>query len=337
MKVLVLGGTRYVGRAIVDAALARGDEVTVLNRGISRPAPGGTVPLVADRTDPRALRRALGDREWDAAVDTWMGAPRVVRDTCALLTGRVRHFGFVSSWVVYERPLPPGADESAKVIDGDPGDEEDGFYPTAKRGAELAVLDAFGDRALIARAGPTLGPGEDVGSMTWWMRRLERGGRVLAPGEPGDPLRYVDVRDLAGWMLDAAGRGVGGVFTALCPRGRHTMGEYLDTMRQVTGSGAELVWVPDDVVVAAGIRPYLDIPMWLPASMRGGMHDIDASAAHRAGLDTGRPLRGTLADGWAWLRGEGEPPWQDTHRWLDPRIERRVLAQAGRAGGAQPR
>ncbi|MBT2211288.1 NAD-dependent epimerase/dehydratase family protein [Actinomadura sp. NEAU-AAG7] len=337
MKVLVLGGTRYVGRAVVDAALARGDEVTVLNRGVSRPAPAGALPLVADRTDPRALRRALGDREWDAVVDTWMGAPRVVRDTCALLAGRARHFGFVSSWVVYERPLPPGADESAAVIGGDPGDEEHGFYPTAKRGAELAALEAFGDHALIARAGPTLGPREDVGTMTWWMRRIERGGAILAPGDPSDPLRYVDVRDLASWMLDAADRDVGGTFTTLSPRGRHTMGEYLDTMREVVGSDAELVWVPDEMVVAAGIRPYLDIPMWLPASMRGGMHEIDASAARRAGLDTGRPLRDTLADGWAWLRAEGEPPWQDTHRWLDPHVERRVLDQVSRAGGAQPR
>ncbi|OKK04760.1 hypothetical protein AMK26_15820 [Streptomyces sp. CB03234] len=331
MRVLVLGGTHYVGRALVEAALARGDDVSTLNRGLSAPAAKGVETLIADRTDPRALRRAIGDQKWDAVVDTWNGAPRVIADSSALLADRVRHFGYVSSWVVYRPPVPHGADESAAVIDGDPDDSADGFYPTAKRGAELGVLRAFGDRALIARPGPMLGPYEDVGSLTWWLRRIERGGRVLAPGAPDDPLQYVDVRDHAVWMLDAAERGIGGTFNTVCPRGRHTMGELLETMCRVTGSDAELVWAGDDILMAEGVRPYLDIPLWLPAAMRGGIHDVDVTAAHDAGLDTGRPLEDTLADTWSWLRREGEPPWQqtDTRRGLDPATEQRVLDKVG--------
>jgi 2'-hydroxyisoflavone reductase len=331
MRLLVLGGTHYVGRSIVEAALARGDEVSTLNRGVSRPAAEGVEPLIADRTDPQALRRTIGERKWDAVIDTWIGAPRVVRDSCALLADRVAHYGYVSSRVVYQKPIPPGADECAPVIDGDPDGDAGGFYPTAKRGGELAVLRAFGDRALLARPGPTLGPYEDVGSLTWWLRRIRRGGRVLAPGNPADPLQYVDVRDLATWMLDAADRGIGGTFNTLCPRGRHTMGELLDTMRRVTGSDAELIWVADDVLTAAGVRPYLDIPLWLPSPLGDGMHDADVSAAHEAGLDTSRPLQDTIADTWSWLQREGEPPWQhgDTARGLDPATEQRILDRVG--------
>ncbi|MFD5327784.1 NAD-dependent epimerase/dehydratase family protein [Streptomyces sp. NPDC127092] len=325
MKVLVLGGTRFVGRSIVDAALARGDEVAVLNRG-SRPAAEGVEQLTADRTDTQALHRAVGDRKWDAVIDTWTGAPRVLADSCALLADRAGHYAYVSSWVVYRPPVPAGADESAATIDGDPDDGTDGFYPTAKRGCELAVERAFGDRALITRPGPMFGPYEDVGSLTWWLRRIHRGGRVLAPGRADDPFQYVDVRDHAPWLLDAAARGLAGAYNTVCERGRCTMGELLETMREVTGSDAELVWVPDEDLLAAGVRPYLDLPLWLPAAMRGGINDVDVSAAHSAGFDSSRPLRDTLADSWSWLEREGEPPWQGTTaRGLDPDLERRVL------------
>lgn len=329
MKVLVLGGTHFVGRSIVDAALARGDEVSVLNRG-SRPAAEGVESLIADRTDPQALSHAVRARKWDVAIDTWTGAPRVLSESCGLLADRAGHYAYVSSWVVYRQPVPGGADESAATIDGDPDDEADGFYPVAKRGCELAVQRAFGDRVLITRPGPMLGPYEDVGSLTWWLRRIHRGGRVLAPGRADDPFQYVDVRDHAPWLLDAAERGIGGVYNTVCARGRCTMGELLETMREVTGSDAELVWVSDDDLLAAGVRPYVDIPLWLPAVMRGGINDVDVSAAHGAGLDTSRPLRDTLADSWSWLEREGEPPWQGaTARGLDPAVEQRVLARIG--------
>jgi 2'-hydroxyisoflavone reductase len=331
MRVLVLGGTHFVGRAIATAAVARGAEVTLLNRGRTGPAVDGVARLVADRTDRRSLAAVLGDQEWDVVLDTWMGAPRVVRDGCAVLAGRVRHYRYVSSWVVYRQPVAPGADENSPVIAGDPGDEADGFYPTAKRGCELAVLEAFGDRALIARCGPTLGPYEDVGSFTWWLRRIHRGGPVLAPGNPADPLQYVDVRDLANWLVAPAEPGVGGAFNAVCPRGRCTMGELLTTMCRVTGSTAELRWVADDELAAAGVRPFLDVPLWLPGSMRGGLNDVDASAALRAGLDTSRPLADALADTWDWLRREGEPTWSTGggRRGLTAEREAEILAQAG--------
>jgi 2'-hydroxyisoflavone reductase len=325
MRILVLGGTRHVGRAVVEAALARGDEVSTLNRGLSRPAAAGVRPLVADRTDPGALRAALGAREWDAVIDTWSGAPRVVRDACALLAGRAGHYGYVSSRSVYRLPIPPGADEHAPLVAGNPGGGEGAGYAAAKRGGELAAAEAFGGRALLARAGLILGPYEVVGRMPWWLRRIERGGRVLAPGDPGRPLQYIDARDLAAWMLAAAERGLGGVFNTVSRPGHTSMGELLAEAVRVTGSAAELVWVPEQVIADAGISPWTELPIWLPRDLEfEGLHSGDVSAAIAAGLAC-RPVRETVADTWAWLRAEGDPEAGAIRHGLDPAKERRVL------------
>ncbi|MCW2881090.1 MAG: dependent epimerase/dehydratase family [Sphaerisporangium sp.] len=327
MRILVLGGTHFVGRAVVEGALARGDEVTTLNRGRSRPAAAGVEAVIADRTDPDALRQALGDGEWDAVVDTWSGAPRVIRDSAALLAGRAGHYGYVSSRSVYRWPFPVGADEHAPLVDGDPEayDEED--YAGAKRGGELAVLEAFGDRALLARAGLVIGPYENVGRLPWWLRRLQRGGRVLAPGEPSRPLQYIDARDMAAWMLTAAERGLGGAFNTVSRPGHTSMGELLETAVRVTGSDAELVWVSSELIEEAGVSPWLELPIWVPSDAEyGGMHDSDVSAAHEAGL-TCRPVQETVADTWAWLQAEGDPRLRPDRPevGLDPAKEKQVL------------
>ncbi|MER7370088.1 NAD-dependent epimerase/dehydratase family protein [Nonomuraea wenchangensis] len=163
MHVLVMGGTHHVGRAVVEVALRRGDTVTTLNRGLSRPPVPGVEALAADRTDPGTVRRALGERSWDAVIDTWAWAPSVVRDSARLPADRVGHYGYVSSRAVYAWPWPPGADESAPLVAGDPGSQDGADYAAPKRGGELAVLEVFGERALLARTGTILGPYEDVG------------------------------------------------------------------------------------------------------------------------------------------------------------------------------
>ncbi|SCL62992.1 Nucleoside-diphosphate-sugar epimerase [Micromonospora citrea] len=329
MKLLVLGGTHHVGRAVVETALDRGDQVTTLNRGISRPPTPGTQSLLADRTDPLAVRTALGDEEWDAVIDTWAWAPRVVRDSARLLAGRARHYGYVSSRGVHRWPWPTGADEHAPLVEGDPSSEDSTDYAAAKRGGELAVIEAFGQRALLARAGMILGPYEDVGRIPWWMRRLERGGRVLAPGPADTPLQYIDARDMAAWMLSAADHGVSGAFTVTGRPGAVTIGELLETAREVIGSDAELVWAPAEALAAEGLPLGMEFGIRFPHDPTPtGMHDADVTAAFNAGL-TCRPLRDTLADTWAWLQSEGDPvprpdaPSPDT--WLDPATEQRLL------------
>jgi len=337
MRVLVLGGTHHVGRAVVETALARGDTVTTLNRGISGHQPPGARAVHADRTDPAALEEALDTAldaaggPWDAVIDTWSGAPRVVADAARRLAGRAAHYGYVSSRSVYRWPFPPGADESAPVVDGDPAGDDGGDYAAAKRGGELAAVAAFGDQALLARAGLILGPYENVGRMPWWLRRLERGGDVLAPGPPELPLQYIDCRDLAAWMLSAAERGIGGAFNTVSRPGHATMASLLGAARAVTGSDATLCWVPPEVIEAAGIEPWTELPIWLPPDGEyAGMHDGDVSAAYATGL-TCRPVEETIADTWRWLHAEGDPPPRPggPAHGLNPDTERRVLASLG--------
>jgi nucleoside-diphosphate-sugar epimerase len=330
MRLLVLGGTHHVGRAVVETALTRGDEVTTLTRGVSGPPAAGARALYADRADPGAFTAAIGDATWDAVIDTWSGAPCVVQDAARLLSGRAGHYSYVSSRSVYRWPIPVDADESAPVVEGDPAAADGSDYAAAKRGGEVAAVAAFGDRALLARAGLILGPYEIVGRMPWWLRRIERGGDVLAPGPPDLPLQYIDCRDLAAWLLHAADTGAGGAFNTVSKPGQATMSTLLEAAKAATGSPAHLIWMPPEVIERAGIAPWTELPVWVPPGSEAiGLHTGDVSAAYAAGLSC-RPVEDTVADTWAWLQAEGDPPSRPAGpaHGLDPDREREVLALA---------
>jgi 2'-hydroxyisoflavone reductase len=329
MRILVLGGTHHVGRAVVEEALARGDQVTTLTRGVSGPSAHGALALHADRTDLAALRAVLGNVSWDAVVDTWSGAPRVVLDAASLLAGRAEHYGYVSSRSVYSWPIAVGLDESGAVVSGDPASEDTADYAAAKRGGELAALQGFGANTVLARAGLILGPYERVGRMPWWLRRIERGGDVLAPGPADLALQYIDCRDLARWLLHAADARISGAFNTVSRSGHATMSDLLEAAVEVTGSSARLVWTPPEVIEAAGISPWTELPVWVPPdSELAGLHAGDVTAALAAGLVC-RPVRDTVADTWAWLQAEGDPPAPPgrSGHGLDPDREREVLAR----------
>ncbi|HCA88262.1 MAG TPA: reductase [Streptomyces sp.] len=326
MRLLMLGGTEFVGRAVVDDALSRGWEVTVFNRGRHDP-PAGVTALRGDRTAagaPAALRRG----EWDVVVDTWTGAPSAVRDAAESLAGRAGHYVYVSSRSVYRFPAAAGLAEDGPLVDGSPDAGEVG-YPEAKRGGELAATAAFGDRALLARAGLILGPRENIGRLPWWLLRTARGGRVLAPGPYDSALQYIDARDLAAWVLDAAERGLGGPYNVVSEPGHTTMGELLETCARVTGGGAELRWTDPEPILAAGVEPWEQLPIWLPpGEVYDTLHRGDVSKALAAGLSC-RPVAETVADTWAWLRQLDGPPPQRPDRdpvGLDPETERKLLA-----------
>ena len=241
MRLLVLGGTEFVGRAVVEGALGRGWDVTVFHRGRHAP-PHGVAALHGDRTAEGGLK-ALADPDlapWDAVVDTWSGAPRAVRDSARLLADRAERYVYVSSGSVYTFPAAPGGGEDRPVVEGSADDGDAADYARAKRGGELAATAAFGDRALLVRAGLILGPWENIGRLPWWLTRVARGGEVLAPGPPGLELQYIDVRDLAAWTLDAVEAGLHGPYGLVSPPGHTTMRELLETLVRVTGSGAVL-------------------------------------------------------------------------------------------------
>ncbi|MFC5831221.1 NAD-dependent epimerase/dehydratase family protein [Nonomuraea insulae] len=325
MKVLVLGGTEFVGRAFVDEALALEWQVTVFNRGSHAP-PAGVTALRGDRSAPGGLA-ALEHDEWDMVVDTWSWAPSAVRDTAALLAGRAGHYVYVSSRSVYADPVPFGASESAPVVPAS-ADDGDGDYARNKAGAELGAVAAFGDRALLARAGLILGPYENVGRLPWWLGRIARGGPVVAPAPGEAGLQYIDARDLARWCLEAGARGVGGAFNVVSPPGFTTMRELLDACVKATGSDAELRWIEAERLLAAGAEPWIGLPIWLVGDDYDFMHGGDVSKAVAEGLRL-RPMEETVTDTWAWLSGLGgvAPMRPDRPlKGLDPAVEARLLS-----------
>jgi nucleoside-diphosphate-sugar epimerase len=325
MRLLVLGGTRFVGRAVVAAALARGFEVTVFHRG-TRPPPAGVTVLTGDRTTGDGLG-ALAAGSWDLVVDTWSGAPSVVRDAVRMLVGSAGQFTYVSSRSVYAEGLPAPLTEDAPVVHGSPDAGGDVDYAALKRGGELAAL-GFGANVLLARAGLILGPYEDIGRLPWWLQRLARGGPTLAPGPRELPLQYVDVRDLATFLLDAAQRGRTGAYNVVGPSGHTTMGELLDVANAVTGGHAELRWTGPEVIAAAGVEPWTQLPIWLPPGPdHDFMHAGDVGKALAAGLRL-RPVEETVADTWSWVRTLPGPLPQRPDRppvGLDPSAEQAIL------------
>jgi len=285
MDLLVLGGTRFVGRAVVLDALARGWNVTALNRGS-----GGW---------------KLPDEVEHLAVDTWAAAPKHVEAAANLLVGKARRFGYVSSLGVYQPGRPPGGNESWVTVDGDPG--ADGTeYAADKRGGELAALAAFPD-AILARAGYIFGPWENLGRLPWWLDRFARGGRVVAPGRPERPWQYVDVRDLAAWLNVGLVEGVAGPFDITCPSGHTTTATMLEAIGKVTGNRAELGWVDQQAILDAGVQWWVQLPGWRPevAEWEGFMEG-DTTAAINTGLQS-RPVAATVEDTWAWIQEEGLP------------------------------
>ncbi|MFF9061668.1 NAD-dependent epimerase/dehydratase family protein [Streptomyces sp. NPDC014882] len=335
MRLLVLGGTEFAGRAVVEAALGRGWEVTVFNRGRHASVPG-TRTLVGDRTAPGGLA-ALEDGEWDAVVDTWSAAPRAVHGAARLLRGRAGRYVYVSSCSVYAWAPPAGYAEDAPPVEGaEPGAEQTD-YARDKRGGELAVVDAFGAAdSVLVRAGLILGPYENVGRLPWWLTRIARGGPVLAPGPRELPLQYVDVRDLAEWILGAVERELSGPFNLMSPQGHATMGELLEACVRATGGPAELRWTAPETVLAAGIEPWTQLPVWVPpgSDLHDALHAADVSRALATGLSC-RPVGETVADTWRWLReigGEAPQRPDRTRKGLDPEVEARVLAKASAPG-----
>ena len=328
MRLLVLGGTQFVGPAIVRDALKRGWDVTVANRGLSDTPVEGVRAVVLDRTEPDGFSLLAEDR-FDLVADTWSGAPYVVRDAARALGDQIGRWVYVSSRSVYAWPPPRHGDESAPLEDGDPDDDATD-YPRDKRGGELALERELGpDRVIALRAGLILGPRDNVGRLPWWLRRIARGGRTLAPDRPGLPIQYVDPRDLAALGLDAAAEGRSGPVDVVCPPGSVTLGELLTTCVEVTGSDAVLDWIDPAFLLEADVAPWTELPVWLPESEEVyAMHTSDMAKAISWGMRN-RPVRETVEDCWTWVQevdaaGTAPPPRDDVG--LDPAKEDAVLA-----------
>jgi 2'-hydroxyisoflavone reductase len=312
MRLLVLGGTRFVGWAVVTAAVERGWEVTTFNRGLSGADAAGIRALRGDRTRMEDLARLVDAGPWDAVVDTSGYVPHETLAVCERLEPVAGHYVFMSTVSVYRgwpvEPLSEGSEVLYCPADAGPEygeDVEDGptRYGYQKSGCELAVTQTFGAaRSAILRPSVVLGPREYVGRLPWWLRRVALGGRVLAPGSPDRSIQPVDVRDLAAFALGAAERSVSGAYNVAAPIGGATFGGMLQACAEVTGSGAEFVWVDDAQLLAHGVRQWSEMPLWRTFP---GVWQVVPGAALAVGLSC-RPLAVTVADAWSWLQGGGE-------------------------------
>ncbi|MEU5087824.1 NAD-dependent epimerase/dehydratase family protein [Streptomyces sp. NPDC021356] len=331
MRLLVLGGSDFAGRAVVEAAVGRGWDVTVLNRGQRAEPVPGVRSLRGDRTAPDGLAAlAAHDGDWDAVVDTWSAAPRPVRDAARLLRERAGRYVYVSTCSVYAWAPPAGYTEDAPLVEGAAADADATDYARDKLGGELAVTGAFGaDRAVLVRSGLILGPYENIGRLPWWLGRIARGGPVLAPGPRDLPLQYVDARDLAEWILGAVEQELSGPYNLMSPQGHATMGSLLEACVEATGADAELRWTDPEVIVDAGIEPWTQLPVWVPPGSEGhdALHGADVSRAVATGLRC-RPVTETVTDTWDWLSRIGGTAPQRPDRppvGLDAAVEAKVL------------
>jgi nucleoside-diphosphate-sugar epimerase len=311
MRMLVLGGTIFLSRAVAEQARDRGHDVTTTSRGRSGSVPEGVRHVRADRDDPDGLAPlARGDGTFDAVVDV-ARQPGHVRRALDLFGERAGHWTFVSSGSVYADDATPG-----QRVDGSPvlaPHHEDDASETAvatygprKVACEGAVRDALGDRAFICRAGLIGGPGDQVDRFGYWPLRLARGGEVLAPGAPDDAVQVVDVRDLAAWIVDAAERGLAGTFDGIGPA--TSRAEFLARVAAGVGADPELTWVDQPFLLEREVNPWMgprSLPLWLPLPEYAGLMSRDGSPSFAAGLVT-RDLSETARDTLAWRRSAAD-------------------------------
>ena len=307
MRILVLGGTVFLGRHVAAAALERGHELTLFTRGVH-----GTdlFPDAERLTGDRAGDlSALGRGEWDAVIDTSGYQSEHVARGARLLADRAGHYVFVSSCNVYPTWPEEAVDEDSPVWETDDDD-----YGPQKAASERAIASVM--PMATVRAGLICGPNDNVFRLPWWVRRIAAGGRVPAPGDPDRFVQLIDARDLAAFTLDLAEQRIPGAFNGTAPAGETTMRQALEAAVAATGSGAELDWIPDERLKAAEVEPWTELPLWLPAAEFPGTWETGTERAAAAGLRC-RPIAETVADVWAWLRDGGESEldeWRSEHR-----------------------
>ena len=315
MRVLVLGGTVFLGRHVVECALARGDEVTIVHRGITGRElfEGAVERILADRDGGLA---ALRGRRFDAVIDTSGYEPHVVAHALDVLAGGADRYVFVSTGNVYADHSRPGIREDAPLIAF--SDELDGpaRYGGAKAACERLVRERFGELCLIARSGLIVGPNDPTGRFSWWVDRIARGGRTLAPEPRTQPVQVVDVRDLAAFLMRGADGSAAGTLNVAGPRDPIDLAGLLVTLCAALGSDASLEWRDEQRLLAAGVEPWSELPLWLAPTHDPAFACFMAAEIARA-IDAGlllRPLAETTRDTLAWLRAgnplvaDGRPP-----------------------------
>lgn len=336
MRLLILGGTGFIGPYQVRYALERGHHVTIFNRGREHVQwPGPVEELLGDRNTGDL--KSLEGHEWDVCIDNPTTLPFWVRDSGNSLRGRVKHYIFISTISVYAENNTPNADESAalapytgsnamaETLDTLHKDME--LYGPLKALSEKEAEKQFPKRTTIIRPGLIVGPGDETDRFTYWPVRLSKGGEVLAPGDGSDPIQMIDARDLAEWSIRMAEVRRAGIFNATGPNTTLPMRDMLDGVKASIHSDASLEWVSTDFLEAQKVEPWSDMPAWVPASGdTAGFGQRNIRRALGAGL-TFRPLAQTAADTLVWFRTLPPERQEKLRAGIKPDREKDVLSK----------
>ena len=335
MRLLVLGGTRFLGRHVVDAALARGDDVTIFTRG-RQPVPWTNVTALVGDRDPRVAPglAALASGTWDTVIDCSGYVPRIVEASARLLGSRVRRYIFVSSMSVYAKTDRPGLDEHTPVVALDDPDTEQVLehYGGLKAACESVVERVFGNRATQVRPGLIIGPYDGSDRFGYWVARFvhpqllgDRPPRAVVPAPPERPLQFVDARDLAAWMLDLGARDIAGTYNACSPAWQFRMNGLVKALVAESPAPPRATWIDEDRLLAHGVVPWVGLPLWLPSTEAdsAGFMTMDCTRAGETGLAI-RPLADTIRDMAQWLAArDNAGAWMQV---LSADAERKLLA-----------
>lgn len=336
LNILILGGTGFTGPFQVRYAMQRGHKVTVFNRGKTHPGelPEGVEQLIGDRN---GQLDALKDRKWDVVIDNPTSVPVWVRDVAQVLKGNVDRYVFISTISVYADNSKPN-DETGAVekYEGEDAMKETResliasqfkLYGPLKALSEQEAQKWFPGKTLIMRPGLIVGPGDQTDRFTYWPVRIDRGGEVLAPGDPKDPVQFIDARDVAEWTIRMVEKGATGIFNATGPATKLGMGGMLDGIKSAIGSDAKFTWADAGFLEAQKVSPWDDMPVWIPPASEGGaMSRTSIKKALADGL-TFRPLPDTARDTLAWFKSQPEERRATLKAGLTPEREKEVLAE----------
>lgn len=333
LRILILGGTRFLGPHLAEYALARGHSLTFFNRGRTNP---GVLPQVERiQGDRNGELGGLQGRAWDAVIDTSGYLPRHVRLSAELLKPRVPHYVFVSTVSVYASWASANDEDSAVgKLDDESVEKVDGAtYGPLKALCESAAMTAYGaGQTTVVRPGLIVGPDDNTDRFTYWPARAARGGPMAAPNSPRDPVQVIDVRDLAEFTLHAVERRTAGVFNALSPPGRFTIGDVVEesmaAARRIARPAAapEAVWISTDFLAGQKVAPWSDMPVWAPSvGEEAGFAQVSAERAVRAGMKI-RPMADTVAATLRWHLERPEAERDTLKAGLSPEREAALLA-----------
>ncbi|WP_404407555.1 NAD-dependent epimerase/dehydratase family protein [Jeotgalibacillus malaysiensis] len=312
MKLLILGGTKFLGRHIAESAVNKGHNVTLFNRGQTN------TNLFADAEkltgDRNGDLSALEKGSWDAVIDVSGYTPSQVRKTAEMLKGRVKQYTLISTISVYEDyangPAVEGVTKLAELQE-ETEEVNGASYGPLKQQSEEVVKELYGDHALIIRPGLIVGPHDPTDRFTYWVWRAQQGGTALAPGKPERKVQWIDVRDLSEWAIHMIENHESGTYNAAGGDPLPTMEKYLDTAKKVANADVTYQWVSDNVLTKHEAGPFVEVPFWLPVTEQypDGFLLADASKAVDKGL-TFRPLEETISDTLLWLNERKDHEWQ---------------------------